>query len=245
MVLKNLLAAYQRRLTLLLGWLVLAAAAPAAAAPSSTAVPAARLRIVGGLGSLNQYTRLEEPFWHVTLPALTAGKVHADIAPFDRAGIRGQDMLRLLQQGVVSFGTAPLNLAGAEDALLAAVDLPGLNPDIAALRRSVAAFRPALAAHLRERHGLELLAVYTYPAQVVFCKQPFATLADLHGRRVRVAGTALADVAESLGAVPVFCRWPRPCLKCAPARWTAPSPARCRATPSACTRSPATCTAWR
>ena len=204
MVLKNLLAAYQRRLTLLLGWLVLAAAAPAAAAPSSTAVPAARLRIVGGLGSLNQYTRLEEPFWHVTLPALTAGKVHADIAPFDRAGIRGQDMLRLLQQGVVSFGTAPLNLAGTEDALLAAVDLPGLNPDIAALRRSVAAFRPALAAHLRERHGLELLAVYTYPAQVVFCKQPFATLADLHGRRVRVAGTALADVAESLGAVPVL-----------------------------------------
>ena len=175
---ENLLAENHRRLTLLLGWLVLAVAALAPAAAAAAApvdggtVPAARLRIVGGLGSLNQYTRLEEPFWRVTLPALTAGNVQADIAPFDRAGIRGQDMLRLLQQGVVSFGTAPLNLAGAEDALLAAVDLPGLNPDIAALRRSVAAFRPALAAHLRQRHGLELLAVYTYPAQVVFCKQP-------------------------------------------------------------------------
>jgi TRAP-type C4-dicarboxylate transport system substrate-binding protein len=208
MVPLKLLAAKQRRLTLLLGWLVLAMAspqaAPAAAALEAAAIPATRLRIVGGLGSLNQYTRLEEPFWRFALPALTAGRVQADIAPYDRAGIRGQDMLRLLQQGVVSFGTAPLNLAGAEDALLVAADLPGLNPDIATLHRSVAAFRPTLAAQLRERHGLELLAVYAYPAQVVFCKQPFATLADLRGRRVRVAGTALADVAESLGAVPVL-----------------------------------------
>ena len=209
MVLLNLLAEHQRRLILLLlGGLVLAMAAlqaaPVAAAVVGTALPATRLRILGGLGSLNQYTRLEEPFWRVTLPALTAGRVEADIAPIDRAGIRGQDMLRLLQQGVVSFGTAPLNLVGAEDALLAAADLPGLNPDIAALRRSVAAFRPALATHLRQRHGLELLAVYAYPAQVVFCKQPFATLAELRGRRVRVAGTTLADLVESLGAVPVL-----------------------------------------
>jgi TRAP-type C4-dicarboxylate transport system substrate-binding protein len=208
MVPLNSLTLNQRRLLALLGWLVLAMTAPLAApmapAPDAAGMPAARLRVVGGLAGLSQYTQLEEPFWRVTLPTLTAGRVQADITPFDRAGIRGQDMLRLLQQGVVSFGTAPINLIGAEDALLAAADLPGLNPDISALRRSVAAFRPTMAAHLRERHGLELLAVYTYPAQVVFCKQPFARLTELRGRRVRVAGTALADVAESLGAVPVL-----------------------------------------
>ena len=122
--------------------------APAPAALDGAALPTTRLRIVGGLGSLNQYTRLEEPFWRVTLPALTAGRVQAEIVPFDRAGIRGQDMLRLLQQGVVSFGTAPLNLAGAEDALLAAPDLPGLNADIGALRRSVRTPRPGAAGGL-------------------------------------------------------------------------------------------------
>ena len=36
--------------------------------------------------------------------------------------MRGQDMLRLLQHGVVSFGTAPLKLAGTEDTALAAAD---------------------------------------------------------------------------------------------------------------------------
>ena len=169
-----------------------------------TTVPAASLRIVGGLASLNQYNRHELPFWTQTMPALTGGQVQAEIVPFDRAGIRGQDMLRLMQQGVVPFGTAQLNLAGAEDALIAAPDLPGLNPDMASLRRSVAAFRPALAARLRQRHGLELLAVYAYPAQVLFCRQAFNGLGDLRGRRIRVSGVPVADLVEALGATPLL-----------------------------------------
>ena len=175
-------------------------------APSSvpSSVPATSLRIVGGLAALNQYTRHEVPFWTRTLPALTGGQVQAEIVPFDRAGIRGQDMLRLMQQGVVPFGTAQLSLAGAEDALIAAPDLPGLNPDMASLRRSVAAFRPALAARLRQRHGLELLAVYAYPAQVLFCRQAFTGLADLRGRRIRVSGVPAADLVEALGATPLL-----------------------------------------
>ena len=167
-------------------------------------VPAAALRIVGGLATLNQYTRHEAPFWTQTLPALTGGRVQAEIVPFDRAGIRGQDMLRLMQHGVVPFGTAQLILAGTEDAMIMAPDLPGLNPDMASLRRSVAAFRPALATRLRQRHGLELLAVYAYPAQVLFCKRAFSGLADLRGRRIRVSGVAIADLVEALGATPLL-----------------------------------------
>ncbi len=166
--------------------------------------PTTHLRIVGGLARINQYTRHEEPFWTRSLPQLSSGSLRAEIVPFDRAGIRGQDMLRLLQLGVLPFGTAPLGLAVAQEPLIGAVDLPGLNPDMATLHRSVAAFRPVLAEHLRQRLGLELLAVYAYPAQVLFCKQPFAALADLRGRRVRVSVAAMADLFEALGALPVL-----------------------------------------
>jgi TRAP-type C4-dicarboxylate transport system substrate-binding protein len=181
-----------------------APAPPGQPAAAASAMPAVRLRIVGSLGSLRLFTRHEEPFWTHTLPALTAGRVQADIAPFDRAGIRGQDMLRLLQQGVVPFGTALLSLASSEDALLGAPDMPGLNPDMAMLRRTVAAFRPALAAHLKSTRGLVLLAVYAYPAQVLFCSQPFSALSDLRGRRVRVSGAPLAELVEALGATPLL-----------------------------------------
>ena len=190
-------------------WLLTAGAgamAATAVAPGPTgAAPApVHLRIVGGLGGVNQYTRHEEPFWARTLPRLSGGQLQAEIVPFDRAGIRGQDMLRLLQSGAVAFGTALVNLSSAQDPLLAAMDLPGMNPDIASLRRSVAALRPAMVAHLRERFGIELLAVYAYPAQVLFCDKPLSSLADLRGRRVRVSSAPIADLFEALRAVPVL-----------------------------------------
>ncbi|HEX5686957.1 MAG TPA: TRAP transporter substrate-binding protein [Ideonella sp.] len=170
------------------------ASAPAAAAP---------LRIVGGLANVNQYTRHEEPFWTQELPRLTNGKLRATIVPFDRAGIRGQDMLRLMQLGVVPFGTALVSLSSATEPLLGAADLAGLNPDMASLRRHVMAYRPFLEKTLRERHGVELLAIYVYPAQMLFCQRPLKGLADLAGRRVRTASATQADWVEALGAHPV------------------------------------------
>ena len=128
-----------------------------------------RLRVVGGLAGVNQYTRHEAPFWTSELARLSGGALIADIVPFDQAGIRGQDMLRLLQIGTVPFGTALLSRSQVADPELAAVDLPGMNPDVGSLRTHLAAYRPHLARLLRERHQVELLAVYTYPAQMLFC----------------------------------------------------------------------------
>jgi TRAP-type C4-dicarboxylate transport system substrate-binding protein len=184
-------------------WASAAAAAPAGdpAAPAHN-VPLT-LRVVGGLAGLNQYTRHEEPFWTRVLPQLTQGRVHADITPFDRAGIRGQDMLRLMQLGVVPFGTALLSLTGTRDSLLAAPDLAGLNPDVATLRRHAQALRPVMKATLRERYGIEMLGLYIYPAQMLFCTQPLNGLTDLATRRIRVSGTSQADWVEALDAVAV------------------------------------------
>lgn len=184
---------------------ILLGASLQAQTPAST--PAAgggtSLRIVGGLANVNQYTRHEEPFWTQELPRLSNGKLRATIVPFDRAGIRGQDMLRLIQLGVVPFGTALTSLSSATEPLLGAADLAGLNPDIASLRRHTAAYRPFLEKTLRERHGVELLAIYIYPAQMLFCQRPMKGLADLTGRRVRTASATQADWVEALGAKPI------------------------------------------
>ena len=177
----------------------------AGGAPADAQPPAGpqRLRIVGGLANVNQYTRHEEPFWTRELPRLTGGRFTAEVVPFDRAGLRGQEVLRMVQLGAVPFGTALLSISSAEDPELGAADLAGLNGNIAALRRSVAAFRPYLETLLRERYGAELLALYTYPAQVVFCTKPFSGLADLAGRRVRTSSPSQSDLVEALGGTPV------------------------------------------
>lgn len=179
------------------------AAAGLAAASAASAEAVERLRIVGGLAGLNQYTRQEEPFWLRELPRLTGGRAVAEIVPFDRAGLGGEEMLRLVQMGAVPFGTALLSRSSAIEPELVGPDLAGLNPDFDAVKRSVAIYRPRLAQVLRERYGIELLAIYLYPAQVTFCARPFAKLADLAGRRVRVSSASQADFVAALGAQPV------------------------------------------
>ncbi len=165
--------------------------------------PPIRLKIVGGLAGVTQYDRHEVPFWVERIPRLTGGRVHAEIAAFDRSGIRGNEFIHLMRVGVVPFGTLILTIAGADEPELTASDLAALNPDMAHLRRNVRAFRSGLARILRENHNLEVLAVYAYPAQVLFCSRPFGGLGDIAGRRVRTSSATQADVMEAVGATPV------------------------------------------
>ncbi|MBL6079641.1 TRAP transporter substrate-binding protein [Belnapia sp. T18] len=161
------------------------------------------LRIAGGLGGVTQYMQYEAPFWTTEVPRLTNGRVQAAIAPFDRSGIRGSDMLGLMRLGVVPFGTVSLSVAAGDEPELGAMDLPALNPDIATLRQSRDLLRPRLEIVLRDRYSIKLLAIYTYPAQVLFCREPFKGLADLAGRRVRVSSVGQSEMIEALNAVPV------------------------------------------
>jgi TRAP-type C4-dicarboxylate transport system substrate-binding protein len=162
-----------------------------------------RLKVVGGLADVSQYTQYEEPFWRTRLPELTNGQVTADITPFDRAGFRAEEMLQLMRLGVVPFGTALLAVVSSEEPEFNAVDLPALNPDFASLRQTVRLYRPHLRRILQERYGIELLAVYTYPAQVTWCRRPFNGLGDLAGRRIRASSVGQSEMFQALGATPV------------------------------------------
>ena len=195
-------SAWQRAL-----WTLVAALLLAFAATNSEAQPqpsAQGLRIVGGLASVSQYTLHEERFWSQDLRRLSGGKYSASIVPFNQAGVPGQEMLNLMRLGVIPFGTALLSQVSNEYPELGTPDIAGLNPDMPTMRRVVAAFRPYLEKTLRERHGVELLAVYVYPAQVIFCKRAVTQLSDLAGRRVRVSGNSQADFVRALNGVPVF-----------------------------------------
>lgn len=172
--------------------------APVAASDAIT------LRIVGGLGGVAQYTKFEEPFWRNEITRLSGGRISATIQSFDRSGLRGQDMLQLMRLGVVPFGTAVIGVVSGDEPALHAIDLPGQSPDFEALKRTTALLRPEVEARLRERYDIELLGLYTYPAQVIFCKQSFQTLRDLAGRRVRTSSVSQSELIAGLGAIPVM-----------------------------------------
>lgn len=171
--------------------------------PPTPAKSVVSIKVVGGLANVPQFTDFEEPFWRKEFSTLTQGHARADIVPFDKAGIRSHEAMRLMSLGVMPFGTVLLTAVMGTDPELAAMDLAGLNSDMTTLRRSVAAFRPHFEQTMRDRHGLEVLAIYTYPGQVVFCNRAFKGLGDLAGRRVRISNPTQADLLRAFGAVPV------------------------------------------
>jgi TRAP-type C4-dicarboxylate transport system substrate-binding protein len=161
------------------------------------------LKVVGGLAGVSQYTKLEEPFWTREVPQLTHGRVQAEIHPFDQSGLPGQEMLQLMRLGVVPFGTALLALVSGDEPELNAVDLPTLNPDMASLRKTVDLYRDHLHDTLQQKYGIELLGIYAYPAQVLYCAQRFKTLKDLAGRKVRTSSVGQSEMMAALGAIPI------------------------------------------
>jgi TRAP-type C4-dicarboxylate transport system substrate-binding protein len=163
-----------------------------------------RLQIIGGLAGVTQYTKIEQPFWQSGIEAMSGGKISATIRPLNGGGLRSQEMLQLMRLGVVTFGTAILSDVEGEAPELNAVDLPALNPDVATLRQSVHAFREHLRELLRDRFGIELLGVYVYPAQVLFCAKPFKGLDDLSGRKVRTSSVGQSEMMTALGALPTI-----------------------------------------
>lgn len=58
-----------------------------AATLSCVAVSATELRVVGGLGGINQYKHLEEPFWRDERPRFSKGRLSAKLSPFDSRGL--------------------------------------------------------------------------------------------------------------------------------------------------------------
>lgn len=162
-----------------------------------------RLNIVGGLSRVSQFTNLERPFWSTEIAIRSGGRLQATVHPYDESGFRGREMLQLMRLGVVPFGTALLAIAASDEPELNAVDLPAMNPDLPTLRRTVAAYRERMRTILHDRYRIELLGIYTYPAQVLFCTKAFSGLGDIAGRRVRTSSVGQSELVAALGGTPI------------------------------------------
>ena len=182
--------------------LTAALAALVGTAAHAQPLPKTQLKIVGGLSNLAPYTDFEKPFWTTTVPSLSGGQITADIKGFNEMGLKGPEMLRLMSQGVVEFGTATLSYFASDDPINEAVDLAGLTTDAKTQRQVVAAFEPVYEKLYGGANGVKLLGLSPYPAQVLFCNADMKGLADLKGKKVRTSSRTQAELIESTVLAP-------------------------------------------
>ncbi len=183
------------------GWIWAAAAFFAVALGQG--FPKLHLNVVGTWGHLTMFKGYEKPFWEKTIPEKTGGQITTEVRPFNEMGLKGGEIFRLLGKGLFDVGSTVLDYVASDATEVEGLDLAGLAMDIQTARKEAEAYKPFLDEVVQKKFGIKALAVYPYPAQVLFCNAPITSLADLKGKKVRTSGRSLAEFVEALGATGV------------------------------------------
>lgn len=180
------------------------AAALAIAATSAFAeVPEAEFNVVGTWSSGAMFKEHEAPMFQELLPELTDGKMTGTVTAMTDLGLKGFETVKLLQTSVYDAGFVALGYIASGNPVFEGIDLALAPAGTDEARELVESMTPVMANAMETIHGVKYLASYPFPAQVLVCTEPFETLADLEGRKIRVYSTTLGDLAEGLGGVSV------------------------------------------
>jgi len=179
------------------------AAALAFTAPASAQdLPKTQLKVVGSISALAPYKEFEVPFWTKTLPEKSKGAITAEIKGFNEMGLKGPEVLRLMSSGALEIGATVLAYLAADDPANEAVDIAGLITSVEQSRKATEASK-VMYQKLFAKFGVKLMALGTYPAQVFYCNGELNSLADVKGKKVRVAGRSQSELVAALGGTPV------------------------------------------
>jgi TRAP-type C4-dicarboxylate transport system substrate-binding protein len=170
---------------------------------SAQALPKTQLKVVGSISSLPPYRDFEVPFWTKQITEKSGGSITAEVKGFNEMGLKGPEVLRLMSQGVIEMGATVLAYLASDDPVTEAVDIAGLSTDVETARRITEAGKPIYEKLFREKFGVKLLGIGTYPAQVIYCNGELKGLADMKGKKVRVGGRSQSELMDALGATPV------------------------------------------
>lgn len=192
-------------LAALLGFVGLAA--PAFAQPIPVGPRIAITAVTQPLPTQPQFTLVDQPVLRDGLRERSGGRIQVTLASHAERNLAGNEIVRLVRAGQAEIGAGTLSTLSGDVPILDGVDLSGLAPDIALARRIADAMTPVANRDL-ERFGVRIMAMYPFPAQVVFCRQPFTSLSDLRGRRIRTFGNSLVDFYGALGAQPTSIGFP-------------------------------------
>jgi TRAP-type C4-dicarboxylate transport system substrate-binding protein len=158
--------------------------------------------VTQALPSLPQYTLVDQPMLRDGIAKATNNQVEVKLYSWPERSVNGPEVLRLVRSGQVDIAAAPLGTVAGDSPILDSIDLTGMNPTAGQARRIAEAMTPIVNKDL-ERLGIKMVATYPFSAQVVFCRKPINSLADLKGLKIRTAGASASDFMKAVGAQPV------------------------------------------
>lgn len=163
-------------------------------------LPAAELKVLGGLSTRPTYKEIELPFWTKTIPTDSKGQITAEVKAYDDMGLKGPELFKLMKLGVIEFGVVPFSYYANEFPVSEAIDIAGLATDPKTARTAVSAYTSVLSKAISGSYQSKLLGVSPYAPQVLFCNFPIQNLQGLRGKKVRTVTRSQSELIEALGA---------------------------------------------
>lgn len=159
-------------------------------------------KVIGNWSNAPHYKNSEQPLWEETLPESSGGELTAQLTPVDELGLDGFDVGRMLKLGLFDFVHAGFTYVAGDNPVFEGVDPAGAIQNWSQAREAVDAYRPILARELDQTFDATLLAIYSEPTQVFYCREPIEGIADFQGKKVRVYNRALSDLVTGMGGIP-------------------------------------------
>jgi len=176
------------------------------AAPAVADVDKREFLVVGTWGNLLNWKDHESRLWGTVLPGASGGNISANAKPYTELGLSGYEVVKQLQLGAYDAVHALTTYTSQDSPALEGIDLAGVFQDFDTYRRALEAYRPVIERELKDKYDAELIMLYTFPSQQLWCKLgggDDGSLASLKGKKIRAYSTSLGDFIEGLGASPV------------------------------------------
>ena len=189
-------------MTRFVGMAVAAAVSLAASAAFAQGLSKQEFNVVGSFGNLSPYNKNEKPMWTDTVPKASGGAITGKIAPMTELGLKGFEVLKLLNSGVYHFAHGVIGYV-AEDPVFEGPDLAIIAQDIDTARKITEAYKPVLDKAFQKKFNAKLLTLTSYPSNMLYCKPELKSIGDLKGKKIRVYSTTLGDFVEAVGGTGV------------------------------------------
>lgn len=160
------------------------------------------INVVGNIGNIPQTTVVERPAF-TGLPEKSGGKITVRFRTFQDLGMNGSELLRITARGDFDVASLIAGYISGDAPFFMGVDVPGLAPTLDDAHKQAEAYRGVLEDYMAKQQNVKLLTVFPSPLQILYCRDPVTSLADLKGRRIRVHATVLATLVEKIGGIAV------------------------------------------
>jgi TRAP-type C4-dicarboxylate transport system substrate-binding protein len=161
-----------------------------------------KVNVIGNIGTIPQTIEVEKPGF-TGMTANSGGKVDVRYRSFQELGLNGSEMLRMVARGDFDIGSLIAGYISGDAPFFMGLDVPGLAPSLGDAKAQADSYWDALDQYMQKQLNVKLVAVFPSPLQVLYCREPVRSLADLKGRRIRVHATVLASLVEQIGGIAV------------------------------------------